>query len=374
MTPLLEHDLQHLERAIELAELGRGRVSPNPLVGAVVARDSEVLGEGWHAEYGSDHAEVAAIAAAGGREATDGATLYVSLEPCCHHGRTPPCTEAVTEAGLARVVVASDDPSEKANGRGLGILRDEGIAVDIADGDLRRRAESINQPFRKHSRTGKPWVLVKYASSLDGKVASPSGDAKWISSEASRGLVHQWRADVDAVAVGIGTALEDDPQLTARGVDAARQPKRVIFDSTLRLPLDSQLVAEAGESQVIVVAGRLADRAQTVALEASGIEVLVATGENEGARVASALEQLGERGITSVMVEGGPRLAGAFLDSGEIDELRAFIAPVLFGGRAARDPFEGSGIDTVAEATRLPDPTVETIGADLLVTSRLREW
>lgn len=374
MPELVEQDLTHLERAIELAELGRGMVSPNPMVGAVVVRGSEVLGEGWHSRYGGDHAEVAAIAAAGGRARTEGATLYVSLEPCCHQGRTPPCTDAVTEAGFARVVVASDDPSSKASGRGLGILRDEGITVVVAEGEVRRRAESLNQPFRKHARTGKPWVLAKYASSLDGKVASQSGDAKWISGEESRRLVHRWRAEADAVAVGIGTALADDPQLTAREVSAARQPRRVVFDSNLRLPLDSRLVAEVDEAPLTVVTGRLADRAQQAALEASGVEVIVATGENEAGRVSSALEQLGESGVTSLMVEGGPRLAGAFLDAGEIDELRAFIAPVLFGGHAARDPFEGAGVDAVEEALRLPRPEVSRVGEDILVVSTLREW
>ena len=272
------------------------------------------------------------------------------------------------------MVVASDDPSEKANGRGLGILRDEGVAVDVADGELRRAAEAINQPFRKHARTGRPWVLAKYASSLDGKVATATGEAKWISSEDSRNLVHSWRAELDSVAVGIGTALADDPQLTAREVEVHSQPRRVVFDSSARLPLDSQLVTEAGEVPVTVVAGRAADKGALVALEASGVDVIVATGEKESARVESALDQLGAAGVTSILLEGGPRLAGAFLDAREIDELRAFVAPVIFGGHAARDPFEGKGVDSVVDALRLPEPTVERVGPDFLFTSRLREW
>lgn len=374
MAALDDNDIRMLERTLELAARGDSRVSPNPMVGAVICRDGEVIGEGWHAEYGGDHAEVAAIADAGGPDAVRGATIYVSLEPCCHHGRTPPCTDAVLEAGLARVVVASDDPSGKANGRGLGILRDEGVEVRLAEGDLRRRAELLNQPFRKHARTGKPWVVAKYASSLDGKVASSTGDSKWISCEESRALVHRWRAGVDAVAVGIGTVLADDPLLTARDVDVHTQPRRVVFDATARLPLDSKLIGTVDEAPITAVVGRAAERAQIDALKASGADVIVATGENEASRITSALEQLGSAGITSMLVEGGPRLSGAFLDADEIDELRAFIAPVIFGAHAARDPFEGAGSDSVADATRLPGIETEAVGDDLLIRSMLREW
>ena len=230
-----------------------GRVSPNPLVGAVVVRDGTVLGEGWHDEYGGPHAEVNAIAACGDAD-LHGATLYVSLEPCCHHGHQPPCTEAILEAGLARVVVGGDDPSSKASGRGLGILRDEGVEVDVPGGELATRARLQNQAFRKHARTGRPLVVFKSAMSLDGKVATQGGDSKWISSEGSRTVAHRWRASLDAVAVGIGTALADDPQLTARIDGVHRQPRRVVFDSTARLPLDSKLVSEAPEVPLVVVA------------------------------------------------------------------------------------------------------------------------
>src|SRR3954452_22757278 len=232
-----------LERAIELAQRGVGQVTPNPNVGAVVARDGEVVGEGWDEGFGGPHAEVNALREAG--DAARGATLYVSLEPCCHDGKTPPCTDAIVEAGIGRVVVASDDPTEKAAGRGLGILRDEGVEVEIADGELAARARLLNQAFRKHARTGRPWVLYKSAMSLDGKVATEAGDSKWISSTRSRYFAHEWRAQCDAVAVGIGTALADDPQLTARIPGVRRQPRRVIFDSEARLALDSQLGARA---------------------------------------------------------------------------------------------------------------------------------
>jgi diaminohydroxyphosphoribosylaminopyrimidine deaminase / 5-amino-6-(5-phosphoribosylamino)uracil reductase len=370
-------DRTHLERAVELARRGLGTVKPNPVVGAVVAREGEVLGEGWHQHYGGAHAEVNAIEACGLAD-LGGATLYVSLEPCCHEGKTPPCTDAILTAGIRRVVVASDDPTEKASGRGLGILRDEGVEVVLADGEVATAARLLNQAFRKHARVGRPWVLFKSAMTLDGKVATRTGDSQWISGEASRDLAHRWRASVDAVVVGIGTALADDPQLTARPsgmpTDPGAQPRRVVFDSLARIPTSSQLVAHAEEIPLAVVVSRAAARSDTGALEAAGVQVLVATGENEPARVRSALDQLGATGITAMLLEGGPHLAGAFLDAGEIDEIRLFLAPLLLGGSAARDPLEGEGVERISEALRALAMSCESIGEDLLISARLREW
>jgi len=366
-------DHEHLFRAIALAEGGRGRTSPNPLVGAVIVRDGQVLGEGFHAALGEPHAERAAIAAAAGADLR-GATLYVSLEPCCHAGRTPPCTDAILEAGFARVVVASDDPTEKASGRGLGILRDEGIAVDLADGEVAAKARLLNQPFRKHARTGLPWVLFKSAMTLDGKVATRTGDSKWISGDDSRRIAHRWRAECDAVACGIGTALADDPQLTARIENVHRQPTRIVFDSEARLPLDSALLRSAPELPLTVVVSRAASRRATDGLEAAGADVIVATGENEPARVKNALVQLGASGVTSILLEGGPHLAGAFLDAGEVDEIRLFVAPVLVGGSTARDPLEGTGVERIAEAARALTLECSRVADDVLISARMREW
>jgi diaminohydroxyphosphoribosylaminopyrimidine deaminase/5-amino-6-(5-phosphoribosylamino)uracil reductase len=374
-----ENDHEHLSRAIEIATRGRGRVHPNPVVGAVVVKDGTVLGEGWHAEYGGPHAEVNAIANCNGADLT-GATIYVSLEPCCHQGKTGPCTEAIVAAGITRVLVATDDPTEKASGRGLGILRDEGLTVDVAGGELAARARLSNQAFRKHARSGRPWVLFKSAMTLDGKVATRTGDSKWISSESSRALAHRWRASVDAVVVGIGTALADDPQLTARIEDPdptappLRQPRRVVFDATGRLPLDSQLVQQAPEIPLTVVVSRAAPRSAADALQNAGADVIVATGEHEPARVRSALDQLGEAGIHAVLLEGGPHLAGAFLDAGEIDEVRLFLAPLLLGGSKARDPLEGEGVEKISEALRALTLDCERVADDVLISARLREW
>jgi diaminohydroxyphosphoribosylaminopyrimidine deaminase/5-amino-6-(5-phosphoribosylamino)uracil reductase len=373
MPTLTDTDRLHLARAVELAERGRGHVSPNPLVGAVIARDGEILAEGWHTGFGKPHAEREAIAAAGDADLT-GATLYVSLEPCAHHGKTPPCTEAIIEAGIRRVVVASDDPSEKASGRGLGILRDEGIEIELGDGETAAHARYINQAFRKHARTGRPWILFKSAMSLDGKVATQAGDSKWISGEDSRLVSHHWRAECDAVAVGIGTALTDDPLLTSRVDAVARQPRRIVFDAEARLPVTSQLVASAAETPVILICSRAASRTHTQSLVSAGVDVVTVSGENESARVAAALDELGARDIQSLLVEGGPHLAGAFLDAGEVDELRVFIAPIIAGGRQARPAVEGEGVATIAEAARAMATEVERIEDDVLVTARLREW
>lgn len=369
------HDQKLLARAIEIGRNGIGNVSPNPQVGAVVARDGEILGEGWHQRYGGQHAEVNAIADCGGVD-LHGATLYVSLEPCCHQGQQPPCTDAITAAGIARVVVGSDDPTEKASGRGLGILRDEGVEVEVAGGELAATARLENQAFRKHARSGKPWVLFKSAMSIDGKVATREGDSQWISDASSRELVHLWRAEVDAVAVGIGTAMADDPQLTVRTPGAERQPRRIVFDSDGRLPLDSQLVAGAPELELIVIVTRAAPRSSVEALESAGAEVIVVSGENEPLRISDALTQLGnlDPPVTAIMLEGGPHLAGAFFDAGEIDEVRLFIAPLVLGGATARDPLEGMGATLIADATRALSLSAEAVADDVLLTARLREW
>src|SRR3954462_15062699 len=372
MSTVTATDQTLLARAIELAGRGVGQVTPNPNVGAVVARDGEIVGEGWHEVFGGPHAEVNALAAAG--DAARGATMYVSLEPCCHEGKTPPCTDAIVAAGIARVVVGSDDPTEKASGRGLGILRDEGVEVAVAEGELAARARLVNQAFRKHARTGRPWVLFKSAMTLDGKVATPTGDSKWISGELSRHRAHEWRASVDAVAVCVGTALTDDPQLTARIEGVTRQPRRVVFDSEGRLPLDSQLVRGAAEVPLTVVVTRAAPRTQVDALEVAGADIVVATGANEPDRVRNALGQLGGLGITAILLEGGPRLAGAFLDAGEVDEIRLFVAPVVLGGSSARDPLEGEGAERIAAAVRALSLDCARVADDVLISARMREW
>ena len=372
-----ETDSQHLRRALELAERGRGSVSPNPLVGAVIVRDGEMIGEGHHAELGGLHAERAALEDAASRgEDPAGATVYVTLEPCAHEGRQPPCTEALLEAGVARVVYASEDPTEKASGRGPGMLRDGGVDVELATGAEAAEARLQNQPFRKLARSGRPFLTYKAAMTLDGRVAAPGGDSRWISSVESRELVHRWRSECDAIAVGIGTALADDPLLTARSEETADgpQPARVVFDSIARLPLGSALVGSIDQAPLVVVCGPEAPTAAREALEGAGAEVIVAPGRERPARIEAALDELGRREISDLLVEGGPTLAGALFDAGEIDRMRLFIAPVLVGAGEARALLEGEGAIRIADGQRPLTFEHSSIGEDLLIDARLREW
>lgn len=370
-----EREGLHLRRALELAARGRGRVSPNPMVGAVIVGDGgEVLGEGFHAGTGGLHAEAAALEDALQRGAeVSGATMFVTLEPCAHHGRQPPCSEAILAAGIGRVVIASDDPSEKANGRGPALLRDGGVEVGFATGGEAAAARRLNQPFRKLARTGRPLVVLKSALTLDGRTATGSGDSRWISGDPARELVHRWRSDLDAVAVGIGTVLSDDPLLTARGVNAPRQPTRVVFDSSARLPLDSRLVATATEAPVILIAGPEAAASDVDALTNAGIEAIVCGGEGPE-RIRAGLDELGRREIGSLMVEGGATLAGAFREAGELDQLRLFIAPLLLGGAAARPLLGGVGPERLREAERALTVEWEPVGEDMLARAWMREW
>ncbi len=377
----IESDSIHLRRALELAERGRGAVSPNPLVGAVLVQDGAVIGEGFHAELGGLHAERAAIEDARGKnEDPAGATLYVTLEPCAHTGRQPPCTEAILEAGIARVVYASEDPSEKASGRGPGILRDGGVDVDLANGAEAAAARLLNQPFRKRARTGRPLVTYKAAMTLDGRVAGPSGDSRWISSAESRELVHRWRAECDAVAVGIGTAIADDPLLTARSADRGaeeedgRRPTRVVFDSEARLPLDSALLGSLEEAPLLVVCSDRAPTDRLEALRSAGADPIVVSGRNRASRAIAALEELARRDLQDVLLEGGPTLAGGLFDAGEIDALRLFIAPLVVGAGDARAVLEGEGARRIAEGLRPLATSHEAVGEDLLISARLREW
>jgi diaminohydroxyphosphoribosylaminopyrimidine deaminase/5-amino-6-(5-phosphoribosylamino)uracil reductase len=353
----------------------------------VIVREGEIIGEGFHAELGDLHAERAALADCRERgEDPAGAAMYVTLEPCAHEGRQPPCVEAILEAGVGRVVIASDDPSEKAAGRGPGILRDGGVEVDFASGAEATAARRLNQPFRKHARTGLPLVILKMAMSLDGQTATAPGDSPWISGPESRDLVHEWRAESDAIAVGIGTALADDPLLTAR-IDGARQPLRVIFDPQARLPLESQLLQTLDQAPVLVVAAPDAPSDRISALREAGADVLQANG------IEPALRELGARNITSLFLEGGKTLATSFLSEDLIDESRTFIAPMLLGrqpetprrvggtvgGTASEEALatgSGGGSPAVTGPARLPaqESSAESVGDDVLIKSRYKEW
>ncbi len=343
-----------MQRALALAELGWGQTAPNPMVGAVVVRDGEIVGEGFHARYGGDHAEVVALRAAGDRAA--GATVYVTVEPCAHHGQTPPCADALLAAGVRRVVIAVPDPNPVARG-GAGRLRDAG--VEITFGVEERAARELNAAFFHAFVSDRPWVTLKLALSLDGALADAEGQSAWITNAASRREVHRMRAGSDAVAVGIGTVLADDPSLTVRDAAAPRvAPRRVVFDRKARLPLDSRLVDTGREAPVIVMAHD-PDPGRVARLTAAGVSVI------EAPTPADALQSLRELGVRGLLVEGGARLGGALLTASLVDRLVIFQSPRILGA-GALGAFAFAPPRAAADAVRLPVLARRTLDDDTM--------
>jgi diaminohydroxyphosphoribosylaminopyrimidine deaminase/5-amino-6-(5-phosphoribosylamino)uracil reductase len=360
------NDRRFMERALALAEGGRGWVEPNPMVGAVVVRDGVVVGEGRHESFGAPHAERNALRQAGDR--ARGATMYVTLEPCTHEGKTPPCAPAVLAAGVSRVVVAVADPTAKTRGRGLAYLREHGVCTEL--GLCRREAVVQNAAFFKACATGRPLVTAKWAMSADGKMAHGSGAARWISGEASREEVHRVRGLMDAVIVGARTAALDDPLLTCRHDDRRRIAARVVVCGRSVPPPDCRLVRTVGESPVLLAYPEGRPPGGTARLRALGCEPVpcpAGPGGPARADVRFLLERLAERGAVNVLVEGGGHLLGSFFDAGQIDRAMVFVAPVLIGGREAVVPVLGAGVESMEHACRLVDATVRTVGEDVLL-------
>ena len=352
-----------MRRALEIAERGRGYVEPNPVVGAVLARQGRIIAEGWHQRFGGAHAEINALAAAG--PAARGATLYVTLEPCCHHGKTPPCTDALLAAGIARAVVALKDPFAQVAGHGIAQLTAAGMAVEV--GLCQAEARRQQAPYFKLVTTGRPYVHAKWAMTLDGKTATRSGDSKWISNETSRRKVHELRGRMDGILIGIGTALADDPLLTARP-PGPRLAARVILDSKARLPLSSQLVRTAGAAPTLVVVSPTAPAEHIEALRQAGCEILIPTPEHEPTpRLHALLDELGRRRWTNLLVEGGSEVLGRFLDARAIDEVHAFVAPRLLGGSQGKTPIGGHGAELLAGACNLAGWEVNVLDGDVYV-------
>jgi diaminohydroxyphosphoribosylaminopyrimidine deaminase/5-amino-6-(5-phosphoribosylamino)uracil reductase len=348
-------------RALDLAERGRGYVEPNPLVGAVLVRDGQPVGEGWHQQFGEAHAEINAIAAAG--ENARGATLYVTLEPCCHQGKTPPCTYAVIRAGIARIVAAMQDPSPQVAGKGAAALRSAGIAVDL--GVCEAEARRLNAPYLTLLEKGRPYVHAKWAMTLDGKIATRTRDSKWISNESSRHLVHQIRGRMDGILVGLGTVLADDPRLTVRP-PGPRTPTRIVLDSRGRIPLESRLVQTAREVPTILFTTAAIAATKHAELTALGCQVEVVAGAGR-LDLAAVLNRMGQRRFTNLLVEGGATVLGSFLDAGSIDAVHVFIAPILAGGANALSPVGGVGVDKIAGALRLTGVDVRIVDGDVYV-------
>ncbi|OGB93377.1 MAG: riboflavin biosynthesis protein RibD [candidate division NC10 bacterium RIFCSPLOWO2_02_FULL_66_22] len=364
MVRAAEADQQWMRRALDLAARARGRTSPNPMVGAVLVKDGQLIGEGFHAYTGSDHAEVAALRDAG--PAATGATLYVSLEPCCHYGRTPPCVDQILQAGIRRVVAACEDPNPAVSGKGIAALRAAGLSVDV--GVLAEEAERLNEAFFTHVRTGRPFVTLKVAASLDGKIATRTGESRWITGESARRRVHQLRNEVDAVLVGIGTVLRDDPLLTTRlGIADQRDPIRVIVDNLARLPLRAKVVNRASTAPTILAVSQMAPRTKLEALEREGVQVIVVESSPRRVSLERLIEALGKRGILSVMIEGGAEINASALREGIVDKVLVFLAPTLIGGKSTPTAVGGDGIESLSQAVRLRDVRIERFDGDILV-------
>ncbi|TWU00678.1 Riboflavin biosynthesis protein RibD [Botrimarina colliarenosi] len=352
-------DVAAMRRALELAARGEGFVEPNPMVGCVVVRDGVIVGEGWHERFGGPHAEVNALEAAGA--AARGATLVVTLEPCCHTGKTPPCVEAVLAAGVARVVIATRDPFPKVDGGGVRALEAAGVECVVGVGEA--EARRLLAPYLKLVETGRPWVIAKWAMTLDGRIATESGDSQWISGEASRARVHQLRGRVDAVIVGAGTLVADDPVLTARP-EGARFATRVVIAGGKPLPKERKLWLSDGVGPVLVATAPNYPRRNADYLSTHGVEFLTAT-------PAELLDELGRRKMTNVLVEGGAKLFGKLFDEGLVDEVWAFIAPKLIGGTGP-SPVGGEGVALMRDALTFTEVTQESIEGDLLIRGRLK--
>ncbi|SEI45316.1 diaminohydroxyphosphoribosylaminopyrimidine deaminase / 5-amino-6-(5-phosphoribosylamino)uracil reductase [Lachnospiraceae bacterium A10] len=370
-------DEKYMRRAIELAKLGEGYVHPNPLVGAVIVKDGRIVGSGYHRKYGCKHAEREAFASLQNKEDAVGATLYVTLEPCCHRGKTPPCTEAILEHKIARVVIGSRDPNPLVSGRGVRILQSYG--VEVVEDFLKEECDALNPIFFHYITKKTPYVFLKYAQTLDGKIATKTGKSKWISCEKSREDVHFLRHRCMGILVGIQTVLSDDPSLTARYREHPRNPIRIVLDAKLRIPLDATLVKTAGEVPTIVVTSEEfldADslREKRLALENAGVEILGVpkNPDTKHLSLTALMQELGKREIDSVLIEGGGCVNDSAIREDLVDEIQIYLAPKVFGG-AAPSPVGGIGVSEVMDAKQYHFQSIERIGEDLKLCYRRAE-
>lgn len=360
-------DESYMRLALDLARKGMGRTNPNPMVGAVIVRDGQVIAQGYHARCGDLHAERSALKNC--REDPRGATMYVTLEPCCHQGRQPPCTDAILDAGIARVVVGSDDPNPLVAGKGLDKLRRSG--VEVVTGVLREECDALNQVFFHYIRTKRPYVVMKYAMTLDGKIATHTGASRWITGEAARHRVHQDRSRYAAIMAGVGTVLADDPLLTCR-IEGGRDPLRVLCDTHLRTPLEAQVVRTASQVPT-VLATCCADEAKKAPYEAAGCRVWTLPERGGHVDLIALMDRLGQEEIDSVLLEGGATLNWSALEAGLVQRVQAYVAPKLFGGKSAPGPVSGLGVDVPGQAAILRNVTVTPLGEDFLLEGEVAD-
>lgn len=357
-----------MKEALSLAVRGAGRVCPNPMVGAVIVKDDRVIGEGWHKKYGDLHAERDALRDCRERgNDPRGAEMFVTLEPCCHYGKQPPCTDALIEAGIRRVFVGTGDPNPKVAGKGLRILKEHGI--EVVEHVLEPECRAVNEIFFHFITTGLPLVFLKYAMTLDGKTACVTGDSRWVTGEEARRHVHEDRNRLAAILVGVNTVLSDDPLLTCR-IEGGRNPLRVICDSHLRTPLSSQIVRTASEVPT-VIATLSEDPEMQAPYRKAGCRILVTPAQNGHVDLRDLMKQLGKQNVDSVLIEGGSSIAWSALNSGIVDRVQAYIAPKLFGGADAKTPVGGAGFGHPGEAPELKDITVTKFGSDFLLEGKL---
>ena len=362
-------DEMYMERALELAAKGRGTTTPNPMVGAVIVKNGRIIGEGYHIRAGEGHAEVNAFKNA--VEDVTGATMYVTLEPCSHYGKTPPCADKIVEKKIGRVVVGALDPNPLVAGRGIEKIRNAGIPV--ITGVLAERSIALNEVFMKYIVTKRPFVLLKAAMSLDGKIATAEGESQWISCETSREEVHRLRHELTGIMAGIGTVLADDPMLNCR-IPGGKQPVRIIVDSHLSIPEESKLVCSAKEFPLVVAAVENSDAAKKERLEEQGVKVIEVSAVDAGhVDLNILMDCLGEMKIDSILLEGGGRLAEGALKAGIVDKVQFYIAPMLIGGESAKTPVEGRGIAALSEAWHISNWKAEVIGDDIKITGYIKE-
>ena len=355
------NDQAYMKQALELAKKGWGWTSPNPMVGAVVVRDGRVIGQGWHAKYGELHAERAALADC--REDPAGATMYVTLEPCCHQGKQPPCTDAILKAGLARVVIGSADPNPQVAGKGVKLLREAG--VEVTEGVLKEECDALNDVFFHYITTGKPFVVLKYAMTLDGKLAAYTGVSQWITGEVARAHVQTQRGRYRAIMVGVGTVIGDDPRLTCRA-EGGRNPLRVICDTNLRTPLSAVVVQTAALNPTLIATASN-DPAAIAAYEEKGCQVVTFPRKGDYVDLAAVVAYLGRNGVDSVLLEGGSGLHWSALEAGLVNKVQAYIAPKLLGGEGARSPVGGKGFPYPNDVVMVKNITVTPLGPDYLL-------
>ena len=365
-TTNMEQDRQYMKMALELAQKGMGFTAPNPMVGAVIVKNGRIIGQGYHRKYGGLHAEREALAAC--TEEPEGASIYVTLEPCCHYGKQPPCVNAILEAGIRRVIIGSSDPNPLVAGKGIRILKDHGI--EVTENILKEECDKLNEAFFYYIQNKKPYVVMKYAMTMDGKIAAYTGESKWVTGEAARIHVQEQRLKYTGIMVGVGTVLADDPMLTCR-LENSRNPVRIICDSHLRTPLTSKIVRTA-ETIPTILASSSKDQQKIKNYEELGCQVLYVPEKNGHIDLNRLMELLGAAKIDSILLEGGGSLNWSALESGIVQKVQTYIAPKLFGGEEAKTPVEGKGFPDPASAVLLKNSEIIRLGDDFLIESEVK--